>query len=172
MSVTLHMVASLDGFIAKHDADLSWMEVAWGDYSAGSEMTMEVLDSIDCYIMGARTYELALELGWPYGDKQTVVVSKRQLPSTRDCVEFFKGDLPTLVEKLGSKNSWLVGGPALSRAFFDLQLVDHMCLTLVPVLLGDGIRLHTGGEQKLQLTSTKAFKNGMIDLWYDVLRGA
>ena len=63
MSITVHMVASLDGFIARHDSDVSWMESSWSPYAVGEEMTAEVLDTIDGYVMGSKTYELALRLG-------------------------------------------------------------------------------------------------------------
>ena len=53
----------------------------------------EVIQSIDCYVLGSRTYEHALELGWPYGDTPTVVITNRELPSTRESVEFSSGDL-------------------------------------------------------------------------------
>ena len=104
MSVTLHMVASLDGFIAKKDNDVSWMEASWATYDKGVEITADILKTIDCYIMGSRTYELALKLGWPYGDTQTIVTTTRKLTSTRTTVEFYSGDLKALMKKLGQKN--------------------------------------------------------------------
>ncbi len=70
-SVTLHMVSSLDGFIAKQD-NMSHGWTARSVYEAGvsisEEETANFLKGIDCYVMGSRTYEHALELGWPYGD--------------------------------------------------------------------------------------------------------
>jgi dihydrofolate reductase len=172
MSVTLHMVTSLDGFIAKKDDDSSWMDVSWSPYDKGKEMTAEILDTIDCYIIGSRTYELALRLGWPYGDKRTIVTTQRKIPAFGPNVEFYSGDLVDLVKDPGQKNAWLVGGPTLAREFFRLKLVDKVCLTVAPILLGQGVALFDGQEQKLHLTDMTAFKNGMIDLWYDVVREA
>ena len=60
MSVTLHMVSSLDGFIATPDNDPSWMHVTWSAFDAGEEMKLDILETIDCYVMGSRTYEAAL----------------------------------------------------------------------------------------------------------------
>ena len=170
--VTIHMVTSLDGFIAKKDNDVSWMEASWGIYDKGVGMTPDVMDTIDCYIMGSRTYELALELGWPNGDTQTIVVTNRERSSTRDSVEFYSGDLIALVKELGQKNAWLVGGPTLYQEFLRLSMVDSICLTIVPILLGDGFPLFSGGEQKLRLKDMTAFNNGMIDLWYEVARSS
>jgi dihydrofolate reductase len=88
-TVTLHVVASLDGFIAKKDNSISWMDSPRDVYEKGvTDDGAEVLQSIDCYVLGSRTYEHALELGWPYGDTPTVVITSRELPSTRKTVEF------------------------------------------------------------------------------------
>ncbi|WP_218110118.1 dihydrofolate reductase family protein [Oligoflexus tunisiensis] len=170
MSITLHMVASLDGFIAKKDDDYSWMDVSWSAYDKGMEMTADILETIDCYIIGSRTYELALKLGWPYAEKRTIVATKRKLTAAGPNVEFYSGDLVDLAKSLAQKNVWLVGGPTLYREFFPLNLVDKICLTVVPILLGSGVALFDGKEQKLRLTDMSAFKNGMIDLWYEVVR--
>jgi dihydrofolate reductase len=163
------MVASLDGFVARKDNDVSWMEASWCSYEKGAEFSADVLKTIDCYVMGSHTYELALKLGWPYGDTRTIVVTRRELPRGRETVEFHSGDLNALVNGLGGKNVWLVGGPTLYQEFFRLRLVDQVCLTVVPILLGSGIAFFRGNEQKLQLKETTAFKNGMIDAWYAVV---
>lgn len=76
--VTIHMVASVDGFIEKKDGSLAWLETTdTYEKGAGFEGAEEVLKSIGCYVMGSRTYELALRLGWVYGDTPTVVLTHR-----------------------------------------------------------------------------------------------
>ncbi|MDQ2768216.1 MAG: dihydrofolate reductase, partial [Gemmatimonadota bacterium] len=96
--VTVHMVASLDGFIEKKDKSVSWLETSDRyEQGAGFEGAEEVLKSIGCYVMGSRTYELAQTLGWPYGDRPTVVLTHRSLANERDSVEFYSGDLSSLV---------------------------------------------------------------------------
>ena len=73
-TVTLHVVSSLDGFIARKDNSVSWMD-SCDVYERGStDDGAEVIQSIDCYVLGSRTYEHALQLGWPYGDTPAVVV--------------------------------------------------------------------------------------------------
>jgi hypothetical protein len=76
--VTLHVVSSLDGFIARKDNSVSWMDVQGSNYEAGISISEDeaaaFIRAIDCYVLGSRTYEHALELGWPYGDTPTVVV--------------------------------------------------------------------------------------------------
>src|SRR5580765_6774990 len=93
--VTIHMVASLDGFIARRDGRVDWLETT-DEFVGGETMDPEYiaafLKTIDCYVMGSRTYETALQfeaqgLGWAYGDKPTFVLTTRDLPRTRQSVE-------------------------------------------------------------------------------------
>ena len=173
--VTLHVVSSLDGFIARKDNSVSWLEVNGSVYEDGVSISEEeaatFVKAIDCYVLGSRTYEHALELGWPYGDTPTVVVSGREWPPARKSVEFYSGDLKTLVDaKLAPRyrNIWLVGGAMLCRRFFELGLVDEIKLTIAPVLLGEGLRLFGGSltEEKWDLKNVVAYKNGFVELSY------
>ena len=174
-TVTLHMVSSLDGFIARKDNSVSWLEAEGSVYEAGVSISEEeaasFVKTIDCYVLGSRTYEHALELGWPYGNTPAVVVTKRKLPPARKSVEFYSGDLHTLVsEKLAPRypNIWLVGGAMLSQRFLELGLVDEICLTIAPVLLGDGLRLFGGSltEKRWDLKNVVAYKNDFVELSY------
>ena len=99
------MVASLDGFIARKDGRVDWLETS-DEFKDGDtldpQFVREFLALIDCYVMGSRTYETALGFeakgfGWSYGDKPTFVLTRRDLPRTRDTVEFYAGDLAHLV---------------------------------------------------------------------------
>src|SRR4051812_31191914 len=90
--VTMHMAASLDGFIARRDGSVDWMEIS-DEYANGETLdpafVEAFLDTIDCYVVGSRTYETALGFeakgfGWPYGDKPTFVLTTRDLPRPRD----------------------------------------------------------------------------------------
>ena len=103
--VTIHMATSLDGFIARTDGRTDWMETS-DTYPSGDSMDPEFvrdfLQSIDCYVMGSRTYETALAFdakgqGWAYGDKPVFVLTTRALPKTRDTVELISGDLSSLL---------------------------------------------------------------------------
>ena len=174
-SVTLHMVSSLDGFIAKKDNSVSWLDDTGSVYEAGISISEDVaatfVGAIDCYVLGSRTYEHALELGWPYGDTPTVVVTGREWPPARKSVEFYSGDLKKLVDvKLRARyrNIWLVGGARLCQRFLELGLVDEIRLTIAPVLLGDGLRLFGGSlaEERWDLKNVVAYKNGFVELSY------
>jgi dihydrofolate reductase len=175
-NITLHVVSSLDGFIAKKDNSVSWMDSGCV-YKAGVSISAEeiaaFIKSIDCYVLGSRTYEHALELGWPYGDTPVVVVTSREWPKARKSVEFYSGDLNTLVEeKLAPRyqNIWLVGGAMLSQRFLELGLVDEIKLTIAPVLLGEGLRLFGGSlkEERWNLKDVAAYRNGFVELSYSL----
>ena len=172
--VTLHVVSSLDGFIARNDNSISWLDGNGSVYDAGVSISEEeaaaFVKTIDCYVLGSRTYEHALQLGWPYGDTPTVVVTGRKLSSPRKSVEFYSGDLKALVdEKLAPRyrNIWLVGGAMLAQRFLELGLVDEIRLTIAPVLLGEGLRLFGSlREQAWDLKNVVAYKNGFVELAY------
>lgn len=172
--ITLHMVSSLDGFIARKDNSVSWMESPGSIYEAGVSISEEeiasFLKTIDCYVLGSRTYEHALELGWPYGDTPVVVITGRKLSSTKKNIEFYSGDLKSLVDlKLAPRyrNIWLVGGAMLCQRFLELGLVDEIKLTIAPVLLGDGLRLFGPlTEKRWNLKNVVPYKNGFVELVY------
>lgn len=120
---------------------------------------------------GSHTYEHALQLGWPYGDTPTVVLTSRQLPCTRESVEFYSGDLKRLVGEVLApryRNIWLVGGAKLSQDFLRLGLVDEISLMIAPVTLGEGLHLfgESGPERRWKLKNVVAYRNGFVELSY------
>jgi len=180
MKVTIHMVSSLDGMIAKKDNSVSWFETS-DYYEKGIGITEQDIEefhkTIDCYVMGSHTYEHALELsklyGWAYGDVPTIVVTHRNLPMERQNIEMYSGDLNKLVnEQLRPKykNVWLVGGAILVKDFIRLKLADEIRLSIMPIILGDGTLFfdHIGQEQALHLKDVTAYKSGMVELCYEI----
>jgi dihydrofolate reductase len=181
--VTIHMVASLDGFIARRDGSVDWLETTdkfEGGDTMPSELVEEFLKSIDCYVMGSRTYETALQFeakgfGWSYGDKPTFVLTGRRLPRTRDAVEFFSGDLVRLVnERLKPlfRSIWFVGGGKVSGDCLRLGLADEVRYSIMPILIGDGISFFEGLDKDiaLHLVEVKAYANGMVALRHEVTK--
>ena len=179
--VTIHMAASLDGFIARKDGRVDRLETA--DEFVGGESLDErdveaFLKTIDCYVMGSRTYETALNfeskgLGWAYGDKPTFVLTSRDLPRTRDTVEFYSGDLSKFVnEQLRAAfgSIWFVGGGAVSGECLRRGLADEIRYSILPILIGDGIPFFEklGRDVALHLAEVKAYKSGIVELRYDV----
>lgn len=182
--VTIHMVASLDGFIARRDGSVDWLETSdvyeAGEGSPGPREVEEFLAGIDCYVMGSRTYETAVGFeakgyGWAYGDKPTFVLTTRALAKARDTVEFYSGDLQLLMSdrlKPFYRSIWVVGGGVVAAACLRLGLVDELRYSIVPVLIGDGISFFEGLDLdvRLHLLDLKAYRNGMVELRHEVRR--
>ena len=179
--VTIHMAASLDGFIARKDGSVDWLETS-DHFERGDTMPPEFVEAflktIDCYVMGSRTYETGLRfegqgLGWSYGDKPTFVLTSRELPRIRDTVEFYSGDLAQFVNghlRPKFRTIWFVGGGAVSAQCLRLGLADEVRYSILPVLIGDGIRFFAKLDRDiaLHLAEVKAYKSGMVELCYEV----
>lgn len=181
--VTIHMAASLDGFIARKDGRVDWLETA-DEFAAGQ--TLETgfveafLKTIDCYVMGSRTYETALRFeaqgfGWTYGDKPTFVLTSRDLPRTRNTVEFHSGDLTQFVSQRlrpRFRNIWFVGGGVVSAECLRLGLADEVRYSIIPILIGEGLPFfdRLDRDVPLHLLEVTSYKNGTVELRYEVRR--
>lgn len=154
-------------------------EFAGGD-TLDPEFVEAFLKTIDCYVMGSRTYETALSfeakgLGWAYGDKPTFVLTRRELPRTRETVEFYSGDLAQFVSRRlrhRFRSIWFVGGGAVSGECLRLGLADEVRYSILPILIGDGIAFFEKLDRDiaLHLAEVKTYKSGMVALRYE-LRG-
>ena|SRR5690349_2742117 len=179
--VTIHMAASLDGFIARKDGRVDWLETSdtfEGGETMDPDFVAAFLKSIDCYVMGSRTYETALRfesqgLGWAYGDKPTFVLTTRDLPRTRETVEFHSGDLSQFVNdrlRPAYRSIWFVGGGSVCSECLQLGLADEVRYSILPILIGEGIpffgKLHN--DFALHLAEAKAYRNGTVALCYQV----
>jgi dihydrofolate reductase len=179
--VTIHMAASLDGFIARKDGRVDWMETP-DDYAGGETLDPEFVEAflkcIDCYVMGSHTYETAMHFeangsGWAYGDKPVFVLTSRTLPRVRPTVEFHSGDLAHLLNgrlRATYRSIWVVGGGAVCGDCLRLGLADEVRYSILPILIGDGIPFFDllDRDVALHLAEVKAYKSGMVGLRYDV----
>jgi len=179
--VTIHMVASLDGFIARKDGSVDWLEIS-DEFAGGETLDPEFIDAflktIDCYVMGSRTYETAVSFegkgfGWAYGDKPVFVLTRRELPRIRDTVEFYSGDLTQFVNgrlRHTFRSIWFVGGGVLSGECLRLGLADEIRYSILPVLIGEGIPFFEklNRDVALHLTEVKAYRTGTVALRYEV----
>jgi dihydrofolate reductase len=175
------MAASLDGFIARKDGSVDWLETS-DEFVDGDTMAPEFVEAflktIDCYVMGSRTYETALSfkakgLGRSYGDKPMFVLTSRELPRIQDTVEFYSGDLARFVnERLRPAfgSIWFVGGGAVSTECLRLGLADEVRYSILPILIGDGIPFFDKLDRDiaLHLADVKAYKSGTVELLYEV----
>src|SRR4051794_194312 len=179
--VTIHMAASLDGFIARRDGRVDWLETS-DNFEGGDTMepgfVEAFLKTIDCYVMGSRTYETAMGFeakgfGWAYGDKPVFVLTTRKLPKVRDTVAFYTGDVSQLINsqlRREFKNIWVVGGGVLAGECLRLGLADEIRYTILPVLIGEGISFFEKLDKDvaLHLMEVKPYKNGTVALRYGV----
>src|SRR5215831_1812817 len=180
--VTIHMAASVDGFIARRDGRVDWLETS-DEFADGETLAPGAaeafLETIDCYVIGSRTYETALGFeatgfGWAYGDKPTFVLTHRELPRSRDTVELYSGDLTELVNRLRQRfrSIWVVGGGVLSGECLRLGLADEIRYSILPVLIGDGIAFfeRLDRDVALHLAEATTYRSGMVELRYVVRR--
>ncbi len=179
--VTIHMAASLDGFVARKDGRVDWMETS--DEFEGADVldpaaVSDLLETIDCYVMGSRTYETALRfeakaMGWMYGDKPVFVLTHRVLPRTRASVTFHEGDLARFINRElrpRFRSIWVVGGTETCARCLSLGLVDEVRYTILPILIGDGIAFfgRMDRDTPLHLLECRAYRSGVVDLRYQV----
>ncbi len=106
---------------------------------------------------------------WPYVGKTTYVLTHKKLED-KEGIYFTEMPLSALVQKLqqqAGKAIWICGGANIIKQFHDQGLIDTYAMTLIPILLGDGIRLFEAGmlETKLKLVHTQTY-NGMVDVVY------
>ena len=171
--VKLYIATSLDGYIARPDGSLDWLtefpnpdKLDYG-YPAFYE-------SIDTVIMGRLTYEeiLGFDVPWPYADCASYTVSsKPELNITTERTQQVEGDLKVSVEQLTKKEGkdiWIVGGGRLIAAFMQEQLIDELILTVIPVVLGEGIPLFPEGtrETYFDLAKAEGLSTGAVLLRY------
>lgn len=179
--LTIHMAASLDGFVARKDGRVDWLETS-DEFDAGESLDPEFvsafLKTIDCYLMGSKTYETAQNFeakgfGWAYGDKPVFVLTSRELARTRDSVRFYSGDLAELVNKTlrpAFSSIWCVGGGTVAGECISRGLADEVRYSILPVLIGEGIQFFEKltRDVPLHLKEVKSYKSGTVALCYEV----
>ncbi|WP_281973213.1 dihydrofolate reductase family protein [Ruegeria faecimaris] len=167
------MAMSLDGFVARPDHRLDWLEkqpTADEDHGFAAFQS-----SVDVIVMGSGSYRTVLGFGeWPY-KKPVVVLSRSMKPSgipdeLRDRVEVSDKTPTDLMEDFGARgyNRVYVDGGAIIQSFLKAGLIEDMRITLVPILIGEGIRIfgETEGDVDLELVSVSSFSSGLVDLDY------
>jgi len=168
--VILYIAMSLDGFIAKSDGDISFLsQVEMGGEDYGYTAFME---SIDTVILGRKTYDKVLSMSaeLAYGERDVYVLTYSTKPDT-GTIHYYSGSLTDLIfrlKKQDRKNIFCDGGAKAVHAFLRDDLFDELIISIIPILLGDGIRLFSENlpEQKLQLVSVKSFEKGLVQLHY------
>lgn len=178
---SVFIATSLDGFIARTDGSIDWLERANASVPKGEDCGYKAfIDSVDVLVMGKNTYQLALTFGaWPYGDKRVVVLSSKgiEIPKSIASTVTVSSETPhDLVDRLSSQGAthlYIDGGITIQR-FLTAGLIDELTITLIPVLLGEGKPLFGPLERGILLThvSTKAYDFGFVQARYRVAGNA
>lgn len=171
--LVLYIAMSLDGYIADENGGVGWLAGQDGDTDEMGSYP-EFIKTVDTVIMGWTTYnQLVTELSpdrWFYTGMQTYVLTHRRMDDLPE-IAFTDESASALSERLrltSGKDIWLCGGSKLVRQFLAAGLIDRFHITVIPTLLGGGVRLFEGGapEIELKLVSTAVY-NGMTDLVYE-----
>lgn len=165
---SVFIATSLDGFIARPDGRLDWLSIVERE---GEDYGFKAFfDTVDTVVFGRKTYQTALGFDpWPYAGKRNVVLT-RSPRTSRHGESFHDGDLAALVAKLGAEGSQRVyvdGGTVIAQ-FLAAGLVDDVTVSVIPILLGEGIPLtpRIGKDVRLTLEEHTAFPSGLVRLRY------
>lgn len=169
--VILYIAESIDGFIAKEDGDIDWLSIVekpGEDYGY-----QEFISTADTVIMGRKTYEKVMSFGieFPHKGMKCYVLS-RTLKGMDENIEYYNGDIAELIDILKNKdgkNIFIDGGAEAAREFLNKNLIDEYVISIIPILLGKGIRLFRGNdiESSLKLIECKSFESGLVQLKYE-----
>jgi len=169
----LYIAMSLDGYIATTDNDLSFLslvEKQGEDYGYA-----DFIKTIDTVIMGRKTYDKVLSLGfdYPHKDMRSYIITRTPRPDSNK-IKFYTGNIRELITDLKSKpgkNIFCDGGAEIVNLLLKQDLIDILIISVIPILLGDGISLFKSGRPmvNLELVSTKAFEKGLVQLHYQKL---
>lgn len=166
----LYIAASLDGYIAKPNDDLSFLSVV--EQEGEDYGYKDFVSQVDTVIMGRKTYDWIMKQVevFPHNEQEVYVITRSARPEIGN-TRFYKGDLNELLVNLRQKqgkNIFIDGGAELVNELLKLSQIDDYIISIVPVLLGEGVRLFKEGrpEQNLKLISAKHFRKGLVQLHY------
>lgn len=165
----LYIATSLDGYIAQPNDDLGFLSVV---EKAGEDYGYSAFTAtVDTIIMGRKTYDwVTARTEFPHLDKTAYIITRMPRASIGN-THFYTGSLPDLVQVLKAqpgKHIFCDGGAEVANALLMHQLIDELIISVVPVLVGSGIKLFQDGRpvQPFTLVSTKTFDTGLVQLHY------
>ena len=170
--LSLFIATSLDGYIAKPNDDLNFLKIV--EKEGEDYGYTPFIENIDTIIIGRETYDYVLrEVGpshYDNGQRDVYVITKTERPKVGRTT-FYAGNIADLVHQLKSKNGkdiYCDGGAEVINELLKHDLVDEFIISVIPILLGDGIKLFKDNrpEQLLELISSKAFETGLTQLHY------
>jgi len=163
---SVFIATSVDGYIARADGSIDWLSIVHPvDEAHGYEKFMS---SVDAVVIGRNTYETVLHYEkWPYAGKRVIVMSHRQAQA-HNAEEFYSGSAAELAHQLIQSKRVYVDGGSVVRQFLAADLIDDLTISVIPIVLGDGIRLFScgEGEHRLELESSRSWPSGMVQMRY------
>ena len=169
--ISLFIAMSLDGYIADSTGSVDWLQEQ-GDGEDIDTYT-EFIRDVDTILMGWNTYhQIVTELSpdeWIYRDFISYVITHNERTSSEK-IRFVNRDPVDLLKSLkkeNGRNIWICGGANLVRQLVNQDFIDCYHITVVPTLLGSGVRLFENAKQeiKLKLLNIRSY-NGMTELNY------
>lgn len=168
--VILYIATSIDGFVAGPNDDISWL-FRYNDVDYGYD---EFFSGIGAIIQGRRTYEVEVKNRWENAHPVPTFVLSHHLPEQRpqrSDVVFTSQDISKVLEKARqstSKDIWIEGGANVAQQFLDRGLIDEIVLSIVPIVLGSGIRLFGNTHRPIEfsLGKVRQFDKGLVQLTY------
>ncbi|MCW8848848.1 MAG: dihydrofolate reductase family protein [Melioribacteraceae bacterium] len=176
MANIVYIATSIDGYIAKKDGGLDWLnEIPNRDESDFG--FKDFMGSIDAIIMGRNTFEIVLSFGeWPYIKPVFVLSNTLQaIPENlKDKAEILTGSPESIIKEMNSRkyfNLYIDGGKTIQE-FLKHDLIDELIITRIPILLGEGIPLFDllTKEQKYEHIKTDIFNNSLVKSHYKRLK--
>jgi dihydrofolate reductase len=172
MVASVFVGTSVDGFIARPNGDLDFLPPGGGEPHGYNEF----IATVDAIVIGRKTFETVLRMEpWPYADKRVVVLSSRpiDLSAARGVVEQMAGAPADILSQLaasGVRHVYVDGGITI-QGFLRAGLIQHLVITRVPVLIGNGIPLFGALPRDLQLrhVATRQYASGLVQSEYDLL---
>ena len=166
--IVYHVATSLDGFIT----DKKGLTQLLIKKSGEKKEFEDFFSSFDAIIIGGLTYDVALKAGyWMSPNTPTWVMTRRDLNVLHPSITITKKspkDVCKQLDQQGMKRIWLMGGGKLAASFLDAGLLDEVDLSIVPVILGEGVPVigKTEHEPMLSLKSHGTFTNGVVSVKY------
>lgn len=169
-NLVLYIAMSLDGYIAKHEGNLDFLNIV---NTPGEDFGYaNFLNTVDTVIWGRKTFDKVLSFGIdiPHADKQLFVVSKTRTGNHEHAI--YHSNVIELVQQLktgSGKDIYCDGGAEIVTQLLQHQLIDRIIISIIPHLLGSGIRLFGDnlGEQPLKFKRSISYPCGLVQLWYE-----
>lgn len=169
----LFIAMSLDGYIADRNGKVDWLNGQSMDVE-NEDTYSEFAKEIDTVIMGWKTYhQVVTELSpteWIYSDFTSYVITHQKQESTADIhfVQETPQDLICRLKEEPGKDIWICGGASIVQQLMQNSLIDKFYISIIPTILGDGIRLFdkADSELKLRLSETRNY-NGIVETVYE-----